>query len=399
MLFIKSKRLYWNFLLVLVPLVLTSCGSIRDTDNPLTGKSTDERIIMSLQDTYPEHKFTVVESFDKKENEGVFADENGIEFRVTNVTYDNIYHFGCTDEYLYTLLMKQGYVEKVKSIARNYNLELRQVERLSILVQLEEDIDYIRLAQVVLEILNCVEVPEVIYPKEQGFSTGEVNYYSVPKWGIFTCDMEDISLDIGAGTLFYFEDKTETAEELAERIEQTILDMYDSNKRLEELLNDEEKDVQVELTTETVFQGGSVVTEFGNYILQDGWIEDISKEGIRIYTQNNVDIKDDTNYFVIAHRTNPYSKSEHEIFCQAIIIQLNEYENRSDGTSVKAIGTTTQQGNVVYSFKILVNEEKAMTMHYIVGEKEHCVIQEISYDESEECRNVVQQVIDSFKWN
>lgn len=65
-----------------------------------------------------------------------------------------------------------------------------------------------------------------------------VNYYSVPKWGIFACDMEDVSLDIGTGTIFYFEDKTETAEKLAERMEQTIIDMYDSNKRLEELLRE-----------------------------------------------------------------------------------------------------------------------------------------------------------------
>lgn len=223
-------------------ILLTGCGNSIDLDNPLTGKNTDERIIMSLQDTYPEHKFSVVESFDKKKNEGIFADENGIEFRVTNVTYDNVFHFGCRDEYLYTLLNKQNYVERVESIVKKYGLELVCGEgSLYTLVQLEDNMDYLKIAQMVLEILNCVETPEVIYPKEQGFSTGEVNYYSVPKWGIFACDMEDTTLNIGTGTIFYFEDKTETAEKLAERVEQTIVTMYDNHQRLEERLKDQEE--------------------------------------------------------------------------------------------------------------------------------------------------------------
>lgn len=34
-----------------------------------------------------------------------------------------------------------------------------------------------------------------------------------------------------------------------------------------------------------------------------------------------------------------------------------------------------------------------MIMHYIVGEKQHCVIQEISCDESKECINAVQLMV------
>lgn len=61
-----------------------------------------------------------------------------------------------------------------------------------------------------------------------------VNYYSVPKWGIFACDMEDVSLDIGQERYSILK----TKQKLAERMEQTIIDMYDSNKRLEELLRE-----------------------------------------------------------------------------------------------------------------------------------------------------------------
>lgn len=45
---------------------------VTDNDNPLSGKSTDERIIMSLKDTYPEHTFSAINSFDNDKGEGLF---------------------------------------------------------------------------------------------------------------------------------------------------------------------------------------------------------------------------------------------------------------------------------------------------------------------------------------
>lgn len=232
MLFVKNIRGYWSILVLLLFLVLTGCG-IAIKDNPLTGKNTDERIIMSLQDTYPEHQFTVVKSFDEKKDEGIFADENGIEFRVMNVTLNNSYHFGCTDEYLYTLLNMQGYVEKAEDIVKKYGLEWRCVVRPATIVQLDDNVDYLCLANMVLEILNCVETPKVVYPDTE-FRTGEVNYYSIPSWGIFVCNVEDISIATLTGTKFYFEDKSKSPEELAERMEQTTIDMYERHKKWEE---------------------------------------------------------------------------------------------------------------------------------------------------------------------
>ena len=61
------KRISSVLLIIGICLSATACSSIRlfsnimdyitDNDNPLSGKNTDERIIMSLEETYPEHYF------------------------------------------------------------------------------------------------------------------------------------------------------------------------------------------------------------------------------------------------------------------------------------------------------------------------------------------------------
>ena len=75
------KRISSVLLIIGICLSATACSSIRlfsnimdyitDNDNPLSGKNTDERIIMSLE-TYPEHTFSVIDSFDNEKGEGFF---------------------------------------------------------------------------------------------------------------------------------------------------------------------------------------------------------------------------------------------------------------------------------------------------------------------------------------
>ena len=92
------------------------------SENPLSGKNTDECIIMCLEQTYPEHTFNKVTSFDESIGYGIYSDEKGVE-----------------------------------------------ISDISLAIH---------------EILNCVDVPEVNWPEEQGLSTGVVNYYTVPNRGV-----------------------------------------------------------------------------------------------------------------------------------------------------------------------------------------------------------------------
>ena len=64
------KKLGMFLLILLLCISLSGCSELaklvsdmNSEDNPLSGKNTDERIIMCLEEEYPEHDFVVVESF------------------------------------------------------------------------------------------------------------------------------------------------------------------------------------------------------------------------------------------------------------------------------------------------------------------------------------------------
>ena len=159
---------------------------VNNPDNPLSGKNTDERIIMCLQQTYPEHTFNIVTPFDKDEGCGVYSDENGVEFSVSKIIYNNTYHFGCSDDYLKTILENQNYIDKVENIVKKYNLSYKYNDSI-VRINTSVNDEMPDVSTAIYEILNCVNVPEVIWPKEQGFSTGVVNYYTTPNWGLLLC--------------------------------------------------------------------------------------------------------------------------------------------------------------------------------------------------------------------
>ena len=198
------KKLGMFLLILLLCISLSGCSELaklvsdmNSEDNPLSGKNTDERIIMCLQQTYPEHTFSIVTPFDKDADCGVYSDENGVEFSVSKIIYNNTYHFGCSDDYLKTLLEEQGYIEHIAEITEKYHLRLRYDDE--------------------NEILNSVDVPKVKLPEELGFSTGEVNYYTLPNWGKLLCRCE-----VGKNAhneIFSFGDVNLTQQEIEQRLE------------------------------------------------------------------------------------------------------------------------------------------------------------------------------------
>ena len=191
---------------------------VNNPDNPLSGKNTDERIIMCLQQTYPEHTFNIVTPFDEGEDCGVYSDENGVKFSVSNIIYNNTYHFGCSDDYLKTLLEEQGYIERITEITEKYHLRLRYDDvNETVGLAADEENTISEYAAAISEILNSVDVPKVKLPEELGFSTGEVNYYTLPNWGKLLCRCE-----VGknaSNAIFSFEDVNLTQQEIEQRLE------------------------------------------------------------------------------------------------------------------------------------------------------------------------------------
>lgn len=206
--------------LIISVLLLSGCVGQKSA---LSGKNTDERIVMCLENAYPEHHFSIVSSFDESEGKGVYTDDEGIEFYVQNITYNNTYHFGCSDGYLKTLLENQNYIDKVTDIVSKYDFSFIYDDSYIRVNTCDSD-NIADISMTIYEILNCVNVPELNWPREQGFSTGVVNYYTVPDWGVILCRCE--SGNNAANAVFNFGDVKLTQEE----IEQQILNCYERIK-------------------------------------------------------------------------------------------------------------------------------------------------------------------------
>lgn len=216
------KRIIGGLIMVMLISLLSGCGLKKaNADNALTGKDTDQRIIMCLQNAYPDHEFKVVKSFDKQKNEGIFEDENGLEFKVRDLIYNNTYHFGCRDEYLSTILKNEDFFEKAKKmVEEKYGQKLvynKNTMSIDIIYDDNNQITTDEISQLVQEVLNIVDTPKVKYPADREFSTNVVNYYTLPALGVLQCYIEKI--EIGETELFYFSDKSMKQSKIKEKID------------------------------------------------------------------------------------------------------------------------------------------------------------------------------------
>lgn len=205
---------------------LSGCQSVKD--NPLYRKNTDERIVMCLEKAYPEHNFKMVKSFDKQKNEGPFEDENGISFKVRDLLYDNMYHFGCRDEYLSTIIKNEDFFEKAKKVVeREYGQKFVYNENTMVIEIIYDDNNHItinEISQLLKEVLSIADTSKINYPTEREFSTNVVNYYTLPALSVIQCYIE--KNEIGETQLFYFSDKNLEQSEIKEKIDK----LYESVK-------------------------------------------------------------------------------------------------------------------------------------------------------------------------
>lgn len=231
----KILSLIICFFAIIISLTRCSIKIDNNSNNPLLKKNTDERILMCLEDTYPGHRFSTVKSFDKSIDSGIYKDENGLEFEVHSMLYNNLYHFGCKNDYLLSLLKKEKYEEKANEIVKKYNQEFKYDDSytmITISFDKEDAISTSVAAEMILEVLNSVEITEVIFPDKLGFSTREINYYSEPVWGVLRCEI--IKDGCISGTQFYFEDKNKSTDEIEEKIVEVIQFIDDRNELLKE---------------------------------------------------------------------------------------------------------------------------------------------------------------------
>ncbi len=140
--------------------------------------------------------------------------------------------------------------------------------------------------------------------------------------------------------------------------------------------------------------------EFGTYIVKSGWVESKthSGNGKYFYVKEGQDNDTRPNNISINGGTNKYTKSEHEQFKDAIYVQLARQVSGND-SEILANGSTTEQGEILYTF-VIKSSELTCTQYYIVGEKKYVMIYESVWnnDEEKETDEVALKMVNSFKW-
>ena len=119
------RKLYCILLCGFIVLGVLGCAD-KDT---FAGANREERIIMSLEKTYPEHTFQIVKPYDKYNGNyyAVCEDEKGIQFKVHTIMYDNRYHFGCYDQYLVEIEKKGNFINKTAEIAKKHGYDIYNI--------------------------------------------------------------------------------------------------------------------------------------------------------------------------------------------------------------------------------------------------------------------------------
>jgi len=355
---------------------------------------------MCLELRYPEHQFTIIEPFDRETESGIYADESGREFEVHNLLYNNSKHFGCYDEYLSTILREQDFEKKALQIGVQYG---QRIEVDSSIISIDfwiEDILEGRLslkeaAEIILEILNCVDTPKVTRLEEEGFSTNEINYYTKPVWGGVVFGFENRGDTLGVGYHIRFCEKDESVEKIEIKLSNIFNQIYE---------HEEYADLKESGDTEYIApeyeNGGSVSTNYGDYVLPKGWCinEENSTESFNVHTKEDVIFQEETSYFIIESETNLYTREEHELFKQSILSQLLQDDNLPEDANIEVISSTTENGNIVYSFRIGISSKERMTLNYVVGDRRHCLIKEVVYQGGGYTFDAAQYVINSFVW-
>ena len=152
------RKLYCILLCGFIVLSVLGCAD-KDT---FAGANREERIIMSLEKTYPEHTFQIVKPYDK----------------------DNRYHFGCYDQYLVEIEKKGNFINKTAEIAKKHGYDIRYDEdnqTLALVIDVDHTVDTSDVTETIVEILNAAPtLPEIDYP-DTTFSTGVENYFSEPE--------------------------------------------------------------------------------------------------------------------------------------------------------------------------------------------------------------------------
>ena len=141
--------------------------------------------------------------------------------------YDNMYHFGCYDQYLVEILKKGNFIHKADEIAKKHGYVIdydKDNQTLALEIDVDNTVDTSDIAETIVEILNAAPtLPEIKYP-DTTFSTGVENYFSEPEmYKLLYEFMTDKINIVGIGDVSINQKEEEKAV-----IEQAVVEAYNS---------------------------------------------------------------------------------------------------------------------------------------------------------------------------
>lgn len=141
---------------------------------------------------------------------------------------------------------------------------------------------------------------------------------------------------------------------------------------------------------------------FGTYKVPSNWIEskEHSTNSKFFYVLKGQENESRPNNISINKDTNKYSAYEHDKFKNAIMQQLSMQVGSRKDVTIKANGSTTDNGYVVYTFIIYESDNNiTTTQYYIVGDYKYILVHETVFgNNSLETDNVAKKIVNSFKW-
>ncbi|MBQ2937870.1 MAG: hypothetical protein IJE05_03195 [Clostridia bacterium] len=145
----------------------------------------------------------------------------------------------------------------------------------------------------------------------------------------------------------------------------------------------------------------TVNKSFGSYEVPENWVEskEHSTNSKFFYVLEGQEQEAQPNNISINSGTNKYAETEHEKFKTAILNQLSMQIAGKEDIEIKANGSDTNNGYIVYTFIIKETTDNiTTTQYYIVGDYKYILIHETVFGESEETDDVAKSIVDSFKW-
>ncbi len=387
-----------------------------EVENPLAGMDKNEKVLYILHETYPDHSFTAIDPVTDSTDSGIYADENGLEFEVDRIYEISSYQIGMYDDYIYKTLMEQDFLNKAIEVAEKYGYELEfddYHKSISFKVNMSNT-SYEQILTTVKEILTLpTYVPESNFTGTgSGFSTGEINYYTV-------ASMEGVSVDLildeaigySSDALLYFpfnyvEEYQD--EQLIDYIEQAYYVMYqfsslDIAYKLDAILDLDNEIIDVEsidADTEEIVRSNMAynipkVFEVDSSPFGSG-VTYYHPEKVELIFNDKISAK--LNTIEVSYAMHDYDLSEKQMFLQAMEKDIkSQIGNRSD---VKFVSIEEYPDSEHTVIKVQLNEPfGAISKHYyIMGDRMFALVEQTTFSEEEYYDEVTVKLIKSFKW-